>query len=112
MSNFNIEFTNQDQSACRLVCAGELVLNDAVDFQQVLLDVMGRCNRVELDLSKVEELDLACSQLLFAAAKTAKDRGKEFGLAAPFPETVRQNLDQLGLGEPDWTLGSNQVTGE
>jgi anti-anti-sigma regulatory factor len=73
---------------------GDLTISQAEEMKSILLESFEGAEHIEIDLSSVEEADLACLQLLCSAHRTSKHLGKVFGLgdniAGPFKQAVRR----------------------
>jgi anti-anti-sigma factor len=65
---------------------GELSIYRAAELKAELLDAVASGDGLDLDLSKVTELDSAGLQLVLMAAREAKAAGKRFGIAARSPQ--------------------------
>jgi anti-anti-sigma factor len=79
-----------------LAVEGELSIYRASELKAALLDAVASGDALELDLSKVTEMDSAGLQLVLLAAREAKAAGKCFGIAARSPQ-VDEVLQLCGL---------------
>jgi ABC-type transporter Mla MlaB component len=59
---------------------GCVTISEAARFKDVLLDALGAARELRVDLSGVTEIDLAGLQLLCAAHRSARERGKVFSV--------------------------------
>jgi anti-sigma B factor antagonist len=76
---------------------GELTIYRAAEIKQTLLAALDASAVVEVDLSKVSELDSAGVQLLMLAKQTATAANRELRLTAHSP-AVLDVMDLLNLG--------------
>jgi anti-anti-sigma factor len=81
----------------RLSLDGELTIYRAAELKQTLLEPLARCGELEVDLSKVTELDSAGIQVMLLAQRTAATKGVELRYVA-HSAPVAQVLRLLGLG--------------
>jgi anti-sigma B factor antagonist len=93
--------TPQEPQACdpgssRLSIEGELTVERAVELKEALVVRLSEQARLEIDLSKVTELDTAGVQLLLLAKQTAEALGKELLLVEHSP-AVREVFALLSL---------------
>lgn len=79
-----------------LAVEGELSIYRAAELKAALLDALAAGEALELDLSKVTEMDSAGVQLVLLAAREAKAAGRRFGIAARSPQ-VDEVLQLCGL---------------
>ncbi len=77
----------------------EAVADNAVSLQNALLFILDRFERLKLDLSKVEEVDLAFLQVLRSAHKTFESRGKILESMGARSEAVSGLMEFMGLRE-------------
>jgi anti-sigma B factor antagonist len=108
--------TEQEQQACipgsrRLSLVGALTIERAAELKDALLVRLGEQAHLEIDLSKVTELDTAGVQLLLLAMQTAEAVGKELQLVEPSP-AVREVFALLNLashfGDPHATPSASE----
>ena len=84
----------EDKLGVRIIrFTGDLTISRADEVKSALLESLKGAERIEVDLSSVEETDLSCLQLFCSAHRTSKHLGKFFGLrdntAGLFKRTVR-----------------------
>jgi anti-sigma B factor antagonist len=84
------------RGAVRLSLEAELTINRAAALKQTLLAALETPGALELDLSKVTELDSAGVQLLLLAQRTAAANDVELRYVDHSP-AVTQVLELLGL---------------
>jgi anti-anti-sigma factor len=77
---------------------GEITLDRAAELKQTLLSPLASAGELEVDLSKVTELDSAGVQLMLLAQRTAAAKGVELRYVA-HSAPVMQVLRLLGLGQ-------------
>lgn len=86
----------------RLQISGELTIYDALALQRALLDGLGACDSLELDLAAVTDLDAAGLQQLMLLCRQARATGKT--LQVSHSDATRDVLALCGLnvdfGEP------------
>ncbi len=54
-----------------LKLSGELTIQGASDLRELFIETLNKTDELVVDLSEVEEFDLACLQLCFSLSKTA-----------------------------------------
>jgi anti-sigma B factor antagonist len=86
----------EPQAALPLCIEGEMTIYRACELKQALLSHLEQRLQVELDLSKVSELDTAGVQLLLLTRQTAEAQHKALRLLAP-SAVVREVLELLNL---------------
>jgi anti-sigma B factor antagonist len=65
---------------CKLALEGELTIYNAVELKDGLLKHLRASNQLEIDLSRVHELDTAGLQVLACAKKDAANNNTPFSL--------------------------------
>ena len=84
-------------TACnRLALAEDLTIYHALEQKPRLIDALDSCDRLELDLSHVVEMDTAGLQLLILAKREAARQGKSLSIVAHSP-AVSQTIDFCNL---------------
>ena len=86
----------QHGSESRLCIEGELTIYRAAELKDAMLAALDREAALELDLSRVTELDTAGVQLLMLIHQTARARSKRLRLTASSP-AVREVFALLHL---------------
>jgi ABC-type transporter Mla MlaB component len=71
---------NKDNDIIRLRLEGALTISRAAELRGILLQSLDRSGTVEIDLDKIEEIDLACLQILCSAHRTAVRDGKSLSI--------------------------------
>ena len=96
--------TEKHSAHGRFAAEGTLTVREIESVHSRLRELIGRHDRVEIDLATVTEIDLSGIQLLLAARKSAQTAGKTVLLAQPLPAPVREALVRGGFlppaGEP------------
>ena len=85
------------QTPATLKLQGVLGIDRAASLKEEIVAALGESGRVLLDLSLVEDLDLACLQVLYGARTTAKARGLELQFSGSLPSRVVQRLETCGF---------------
>ena len=76
--------------------SGELSLEKAVEFREVLLEALNGANSVVIDILDVDVVDLAVLQLLCSAHRMALISGKSFSVSG-YPEPFTNAIREAGL---------------
>ena len=77
--------------------SGSLTVERASSLKAELAAALAGGDEVRIDLSSIEELDLACLQVLYAARSSAKAAGKALGLTGELREPVLRRLSSCGF---------------
>lgn len=80
----------------RLTLLDDLTIYHAVEQKQLLIDALTAAPGLELDLSRVAEIDAAGLQLLILAKREAARLNKDLSIVTHSPN-VRQTLDFCNL---------------
>lgn len=91
----NIEI-HQDGTGRRMVIDGEMTIYTAAEFKQRLLEHLAGARSLELDLSKVSEMDSAGFQVLMMARNEAQRTDVELRISH-HSEVVFEVLELLGM---------------
>ena len=75
---------------------GEMTIYTAAGLKSVLLDPLADCDELEINLSRVSEMDTAGFQLLLLAKREALQAGKALRLVAHSPATL-EVMDLLNM---------------
>ncbi|MEW5943138.1 MAG: STAS domain-containing protein [Pseudomonadota bacterium] len=81
---------------CRLRVAEEMNIYNAAAMKEALLTHLAGCSELEINLSKVSEMDTAGLQLLYLVKREAAQQGKTVRLAAHSPATL-EILDSYNM---------------
>ena len=84
---------------CKLSVKGDLTIYTAVACKQKLLEALSDSKTVEIDLSKVNEIDTAGVQVLLLAQREARQAGKSAAVTSLSP-AAREVLDLYKLTAP------------
>lgn len=82
---------------------GALIIDRASAFKSEMAEALGKAKKISVDLSLVEELDLACLQILYAARRAALASGGELHLAGTVSSRIAKRLSSVGIlrGTPE-----------
>ena len=87
----------RDQSPSIINLHGALTIERAVGLKDEITAALDASDNVLLSLSLVEDLDLACLQVFYAAAKTSAARGKQLHFVGTVPSKIVKRLAACGL---------------
>jgi len=90
--------TKPKQSKRKLTIAENMTIYNAAAQKQKLLDALGGCSELSLDLSKVGEMDSAGFQLLLLVKREAVKAGKAMQLTA-HSGAVTELLDLFNMAD-------------
>jgi anti-anti-sigma regulatory factor len=76
---------------------GSLTVERASALKQEIAEVLAAGKNILLDFAQVEDLDLACLQLLYATAQLASKEGKELRFRGSLPSRVSERLLACGI---------------
>lgn len=89
---------NSAKTSNRLVLESSLVINKAADFYEILNKLVASGEAIEIDASKVEIIDSAILQLIFAFALTLKENNIKLSWHKP-TDNLLSKASILGLTE-------------
>lgn len=81
---------------CCLGIEGEMTIYSAAELKATMLEGIARCQRLEINLSQVSEMDSAGLQLLYLVKREAAGMNKQVALVAHSPATL-EVLDLYNL---------------
>lgn len=83
--------------------SGPLTVERAVSLKTELLAALAGKGPLLISLSLVEDLDLACLQVIYAARKSAAASGKDFHFIGSVPSRIVKRLQAAGFvhGAPE-----------
>jgi anti-anti-sigma factor len=90
---------NDQVASTRIVLEGELNIYTAGAQRQCLLDAMGKDGDMEVDLSRVSEIDSAGLQLMLAAKREAAAHDRQL-LFTGFSQAVLEIIELCDLADP------------
>lgn len=88
---------NSSDASIVLNPSGAMIVDRASAFRNELSDALRSSHAIAVDLSLVEELDLACLQVLYAARRAATAAGKELHLSGTISPRVAKRLSAVGI---------------
>jgi len=77
-----------DNGIYRVKVEGEMTIYHALEHKQALLECLGHCTEMEINLSGVSEMDTTGFQLLVLAKREAEKIGRPMRLVAHSPATL------------------------
>jgi anti-anti-sigma regulatory factor len=83
--------------------SGALLVDRAAALKAELSEALEGSSQVLVSLSLIEDLDLACLQVFYAARRTAVKSGKEFHFIGTVPSRIVKRLAAAGFlsGSPE-----------
>ncbi|ACD95456.1 STAS domain-containing protein [Trichlorobacter lovleyi] len=88
--------TSSDGSALKISVAGRLAIDTAAELHGLLLEEIPSTN-ILLDVSGIEEIDLAGMQLICSACRTALRVQKRFNFSGCISPDVKKTIECVGL---------------
>jgi anti-anti-sigma regulatory factor len=85
------------QSPRAIKLSGLLTVDRATSLKTEIVAALGSGGIVHVDLSAIEEIDLSCLQVLYAAIASAKTAGRELHLVGPLPSRIAGRLASCGF---------------
>ena len=76
---------------------GSLTVERASTLKDEIAEALASSDDIRLNLSLVEDFELPCLQVLFAAKSTAEAEGKELHIQGSVPPTIAQRLVSCGF---------------
>ena len=89
--------TSTAGGVCRLTLEGEATIYNAAEFKEYLVAELERSQELELNLSRIREIDTAGVQLLVLLCRESRRLGKKFRAVQP-SQSVQTLVDLYGLG--------------
>lgn len=86
-----------DDTTLKINVAGRLAIDTAAELQQLLLEQLDTISSIQLDLSAVENIDLAGMQLICSACRTNLNLKKHFNFSGCLTPVVREAIGAIGL---------------
>ncbi len=78
----------KDGDLCRMKLSGELCIYSAAEMKDQLLEELGSCRQMEINLSEIEEIDTSGIQLLVLLKREAKASDKVLTLVSHSAATL------------------------
>ena len=98
MSDLTLSHTiSGDGNTIKILAVGRLAIDTAPALQTLLLEQIAPVSNIQLDLSGVDEIDLAGMQLIRSACRTALDTHKHFNFTGCMPSDVKKAISDVGL---------------
>lgn len=94
----SIEEHRDASGALCLTLAGDAAIQHAAELHRALVAALQRERTVRLDITRVEQLDLSCLQLLCAAHHSALSAKKCLSFDQQIPERFSELLRSSGFG--------------
>ncbi len=85
-----------DNDLCRVRIEGDMTIYTAMDLKQELVPCLDRADRIDVDLSAVNEMDTAGLQVLMLLKRETAARGTSLTLGA-HSQAVTDVVDTLNL---------------
>ncbi len=95
MSEYKLE--SIDKNSFCLHLSGQIDISHTESIKDSLLSALGKGKSLEIDLEKIEGIDLAGLQLLSAAGKAAKAAKKKLALNEKIPQCFTNALFESGF---------------
>jgi len=80
--------TKFNNGTCVMDLAGEMNIYCANEMKAALVNAMGQCTELEINLARVSEMDTAGMQLLMLAKREMADQGKTLRLTQHSPAVL------------------------
>jgi len=91
----------QTEDKTVLTLNGELTIQNAAVFRDVLLESLEKTGHLVLNLENVTEVDLSCLQLLCSAQMTTKEPDRRLTMDGGCPEAFRKAAAESGYLRDD-----------
>lgn len=93
-----IEFQpDESGESGRLTLRGDVTIQQAESLKEALLESISVSQRLELDMEKIERIDLSGLQLLCSAHRTLLSTGKDIQVIGAVPDVFRQTILEAGF---------------
>jgi anti-anti-sigma regulatory factor len=87
---------NESQNTGLLIADGELTVQRATDFKDMLTKAIGEVDRLEINFDTVTEVDLTCLQILCSAHKTCLKANKALSITGRQSEALKEAIKYAG----------------
>lgn len=88
---------SDDKNAVTVKWSGDILVDSAAGNCKLLLDAFESASAVYLDLSEVQDIDVAGLQIIVAAGKEAKKTNKRFYIRDTVPENIVKSFEISGV---------------
>ena len=92
--NHNI---SSDGQTLQISVSGRLGIDNAAELHTLFCNQLSTAPKLSLDLSSLEQIDLAGAQLICAACQSSVMEGKSFNFTHMLPDPIKQTITSLGL---------------
>ena len=76
---------------------GDLTINNISKIKKVILSVMNKSKSLDVNLMKVNNIDLSCIQLLYSFYKTSVNEGKAVAVNMEFSDDIKMIVRNSGF---------------
>jgi anti-anti-sigma factor len=87
----------QSEKSCAICLEGAVDIGVAAELKELLAQALGSGSEVRVSLEQVSDLDVTAVQLLWAAARAAKESGVVLGLQGEVSAAVAEVLKAGGF---------------
>ncbi len=95
----NVSFENRTADELTIILSGDLDLDNADELKRILELRLLNSNILNIELKDIESFDLSTQQILLAAARYAKDKGKSFNVNFDLDQDLTQLIEISGITE-------------
>lgn len=86
-----------DGTTLKVNITGRLAIDTSTELKDLLLEQIDKVNSIQLDISALEEVDLAGIQLICSACRKSLDLKKRFNFSGCVPPVVKEAIAAIGL---------------
>jgi anti-anti-sigma factor len=98
MSDLILSHTMRDNgNTLQITATGRLVIDTAAELQRLLLEQTGQADTIQLDLSALDDIDLAGLQVICSACRTNLDTHHHFNFTGCMNSGVQKIIGNAGL---------------
>ncbi len=98
MSDLNISNTvTENGTSLKITISGKLTIETAAELQTTFLKNNADIKNIKLDISTVEEIDLAGMQVICSACQTYLDAKRQFNFTGCMAQAVKSAIYAVGL---------------
>ena len=91
------KITLNPDAVVELELEGAITISAAAELKRSLREAVATGRPISISLERVTDLNITAIQLLWAAARDARDRGLDFRFKPPLPPPVLHCLEDLGI---------------